>query len=208
MRQCFGSHFDAFALRVFLMGERHRDHIAACHIIDGRQQRARQNSIIWPHPTNQIGKDHPVNHSMRMIGDNNDRTFFWNALELFIRRQQVNAHNVQTGPPESLPTRCSRTFKLADQTNNGQLSRERFNDADKESFPRILKRGCIAQAASVILCKRNLFLSMRRSQILCAVHQLMLSLHLQPPIRVRLFRRIYLPPKPPKRQQVRPPEIR
>ena len=38
VRHGLGAHLDTLALRILVMRERHRDHVAARHLVDGRQQ--------------------------------------------------------------------------------------------------------------------------------------------------------------------------
>mmetsp|Transcript_22648 Transcript_22648/g.37142 ORF Transcript_22648/g.37142 Transcript_22648/m.37142 type:complete len:223 (-) Transcript_22648:4605-5273(-) len=139
MRHRLGAHLDALALRILIVGKRHRDHVTARDLIDRRQKRPGQDAVIGAHAPNQIGKDHAVDHPVRVVGDNYDGAFLGNTIQLRLGCGKVDPHHIQASTPERLALWRTLTLKLADQAENGQLASQRFHHPDERGFPRVFK---------------------------------------------------------------------
>ena len=102
MRHGLAAHFNHLALCIRVMRERHRDHERACHFVQPGKDRPRQDAIILAHTPNQVGKDHPIHHAVRMVCNDHNRPILGDAGDLLFGGCQRNAHDIQRPTPESL----------------------------------------------------------------------------------------------------------
>ena len=150
------------------MRERHRDHIAAGHLVDGSQQRAGQDAVVGAHAADQIAKDHPVDHAVRMVRHDDHRPLFRDTVKLNLRCRQLDPHDIQAGAPEGLALGGTLAFEFADQAQDRQLAGKGLHDAYERRFPRVVKGRRIGQAATIIFGKRDRFILCLR-EALCAL---------------------------------------
>ena len=121
------------------MGERYGDHVGPSHLINDRQQRAGENAVIVSHPSDQVGKDHPVHHAVRVVRHNDHRPLFRNTVQLVLGRLQFDPHDIKCRTPEGLPLWRALLLKLAYKSQNGQATGQHFDRAYESSFFRITK---------------------------------------------------------------------
>jgi hypothetical protein len=67
------AHFEHFFLRIGLMGERDRDHVAGGTFVEPGQKGARQDAVVRTAAPDQVGQDHAIDQTMRMVRHQNDR---------------------------------------------------------------------------------------------------------------------------------------
>ena len=143
MRHCAAAHLKALLAGVFLVWKRHGDH-EFFDLAHAGQQGSRQNLVIRPHAPDQFSKDHPVNQTMRMVGNDDYRAFLGDACNLLSRRLQLDLHDPKRLRPKRLTFGRTQPFKAAHHVQQRQFTCHPLQRADGVGFPRIGERVGVA----------------------------------------------------------------